>query len=227
MAVNPDVGWSYGYLPNEWANMSAAERARVKAMQPAVGSTNTPSSSAPTGIGAIGAAAGFQPYSGTTGLSGTMGIAAPAADTGAAADTGGAVSGYAAPVTRRLDTAPEWLAYLSALGLEESMARADVDRMRGLYQSEAARLKQDLVPQYQQQRRGIAGALETRGMARSGEYLRRLAENRAQQGRQQAGIEANLAGQVSGLESQLAQKMGSLASQRAQQEMTLRSQGYA
>lgn len=141
-------------------------------------------------------------------------------------DTTGYAAAPAAMPTRNLATAPEWLAYLSALGLEESMARADVDRMRGLYQSEAARLKQDLVPQYQQQRRGIAGSLETRGMARSGEYLRRLAENRAQQGRQQAGIDANLAGQVSGLESQLAQKMGSLASQRAQQEMTLRSQGY-
>jgi hypothetical protein len=56
-------------------------------------------------------------------------------------------SSYAAPPARQLGTAPEWLAYLSALGLEESMARADVDRMRGLYQSEAQRLKQDLVPQ--------------------------------------------------------------------------------
>ncbi len=135
-------------------------------------------------------------------------------------------TGYAAPPARQLSTSPEFQAYLSALGLEEMQARADVDRMRGLYQSEAARLKQDLVPQYGQQRRGIAGSLEARGMARSGEYLRRLAENRAAEGRQRAGIDANLAGQVSQLESQLAQRMGSLASQRAQQELSLRSQGY-
>lgn len=179
-----------------------------------------------TGVGPIGYAAGFRPIVSAPAVpAGFQGL--PPQDTAAPVDnTTYDTTGYAAPVTRNLATAPEWLAYLSALGLEESMARADVDRMRGLYQSEAARLKQDLVPQYQQQRRGIAGSMETRGMARSGEYLRRLAENRAMQGRQQAGIEANLAGQVSGLESQLAQKMGSLASQRAQQEMTLRSQGY-
>ena len=210
MAVNPDVGATYGYSPEAWAAMTSSQRAAIKA-----------------GVGGIGAKAGFQaaPVSAPT-------LTSPPVDTTAAPvnnttyDTTGYAAAPAAMATRDLATAPEWLAYLSALGLEESMARADVDRMRGLYQSEAARLKQDLVPQYQQQRRGIAGALETRGMARSGEYLRRLAENRAQQGRQQAGIDANLAGQVSGLESQLAQKMGSLASQRAQQEMTLRSQGY-
>lgn len=222
MAVNTDVGWSYGYLPNEWANMSPEERARVKAMQPTVAAPKMPATSAPSGVGTFGAAAGFRPYNGTVGSE----MAAPAADVGAGDTGSGNYGGYASAPARRLDTAPEWLAYLSALGLEESMARADVDRMRGLYQSEAARLKQDMVPQYQQQRRGIAGALETRGMARSGEYLRRLAENRAAQGRQQAGIDANLAGQVSGLESQLAQKMASLASQRAQQELSLRSQGY-
>ena len=195
-----------------------------------------------TGAGPIGTAAGMRPTSSSRsadiaaqlaakGLQfngvDVVPISAPAAMAPPQEDTSYDMTGYAAPApTRRLDTAPEWLAYLSALGLEESMARADVDRMRGLYQSEAARLKQDLIPQYQQQRRGIAGSLETRGMARSGEYLRRLAENRAMQGRQQAGIEANLAGQVGQLESQLAQRMGSLASQRAQQELSLRSQGY-
>jgi hypothetical protein len=159
-----------------------------------------------------------------------QGFSAPTAPAAPAApepmDYGDYGPSYAAPVTRPLATSPEWLAYLSALGLEESQARADVDRMRGLYQSEAERQKQDLVPQYGQQRRGITGSLEARGMARSGELLRRLAESRAAEGRQRTGIEANLAGQVGQLESQLAQRMGSLSSQRAQQELALRSQGY-
>lgn len=175
-----------------------------------------------TGIGPIGAAAGFR-YGAPTVPAGFQGL--PPAEP-AAAEEPNYMSTYAAPPARQLSTSPEFQAYLSALGLEEMQARADVDRMRGLYQSEAARLKQDLVPQYGQQRRGIAGSLEARGMARSGEYLRRLAENRAAEGRQRAGIDANLAGQVSQLESQLAQRMGSLASQRAQQELSLRSQGY-
>lgn len=193
---------------------------------------------ATSSIGAVGKAAGMRPATGTTDRSADMqaqldalGLtfngrdvvpieqAAPAAPAPPSAPE-------AAPITRPLATSPEWLAYLSALGLEESQARADVDRMRGMYQSEAQRLKQDLTPQYGQQRRGITGSLEARGMARSGELLRRLAESRAAEGRQAAGIEANLAGQVGQLESQLAQRMGSLASQRAQQELALRAQGY-
>jgi len=110
--------------------------------------------------------------------------------------------------------------------MEEQQYRADVDKTRGLYQSDAERQKQDLVPVYGQSRRGIAGSLESRGMARSGELLRRQAENRAQEGRQRAGIDSTLAGQTSGLESQLAQKMLSLGTQRAEREMSMRSQGY-
>lgn len=209
MPVNPDVGAQYGYTAKQWAAMTPAERDYYKSG----GST-----------GSFGAAAGI-----SGGTSTAVPAAAPMSATygmdTTAPDTGG-YSLSAAPATRDLATAPEWLAYLSALGLEESQARADVDRMRGLYQSEAERLKQDLVPQYGQQRRGITGSLESRGMARSGELLRRLAENRAAEGRQRAGIESNLAGQVGTLESQLAQRLGSMASQRAQQEMALRAQGY-
>ena len=210
MAVNPNVGAQYGYSAAQWAAMTPTQRDAIK-----------------SGVGGIGAAAGFQSTSTTPSVpAGFTGL--PPADTTAPADTGVVDYGtsYAAPVTRPLATSPEWQAYLSALGLEEMQARADVDRTRGLYKSEADRLKQDLVPQYGQQRRGIAGSLEARGMSRSGEMLRRLAENRAMEGRQRAGIESNLAGQVGQLESQLAQKMGSMASQRAQQELTLRSQGY-
>lgn len=230
MAVNTDVGWQYGYLPWQWEAMSPAQRAQIKAQNtvnpsPSSGVAMGPSSNTVAGIGPIGAAAGFQPAPSSSSVpAGFTGL--PPADNGAS-DTGmtGGTASYAAP-TRQLSTSPEWQAYLSALGLEEMQARADVDRMRGLYTSEAERLKQDLVPQYGQQRRGISGSLEARGMARSGELLRRLAENRAQEGRQRAGIESNLAGQVGQLESQLAQKMGSMASQRAQQELSLRSQGY-
>lgn len=140
--------------------------------------------------------------------------------------SGSGSGGYAAAPTRLLNESPEWLAYLNALNLEEQQYRADVDKTRGLYQSDAERQKQDLVPVYGQSRRGIAGSLESRGMARSGELLRKLAENRAQEGRQRSGIDANLAGQTLGLESQLAQKMLSLGTQRAEREMSMRSQGY-
>jgi hypothetical protein len=199
----------YGYSGAAWAAMTQAQRDAIMSG---------------VSTGNVGGNAGFQMPS--------TNLAPPAVDaaTGAApVDNLYSPSAQQATIsapTRQLNTAPEWLAYLSALGLEQSQAQSDTDRMRAMYQSEADRLKQDIVPQYGQQRRGIAGSLETRGMARSGEMLRKLAENRAAQGRQTAGIEAGLGNQIGTLESQLAQKMAGLNSQRAQQELSLRGQGY-
>ena len=151
----------------------------------------------------------------------------PYADTTGGTTDGGS-GGYATALEppKLLAESPEWLAYLNALGLEENQYRADIDKTRALYQSDAERQKGDLTPVYNQSRRGIAGSLESRGMSRSGELLRRLAENRGQEGRQRAGIDATLAGQTSGLESQLANKLMELNRSKAQQELQLKSQGY-
>lgn len=141
--------------------------------------------------------------------------------------SGSGSTSYGTTGTQRvLAESPEWLAYLNALNMEEQQFRADIDKSRALYQSDAERQKQDLVPVYGQSRSGIAGSLESRGMARSGELLRRLAQNRAQEGRQRSGIDASLAGQNLGLEQQLAQKILSLGTQRADREMSMRAQGF-
>jgi outer membrane murein-binding lipoprotein Lpp len=137
----------------------------------------------------------------------------------------GAGAGYIPP-QRELASSPEWLAYLNALGVQEQALRADTDKMRGLYQSDAQRQLQELPAGYIQQRRGITGSMEGRGMARSGEFLRRLAENRATQGRAESAVNAQLGFQVGSLESQLAQKLVDLNTSRAQQEATMRANGY-
>lgn len=134
--------------------------------------------------------------------------------------------GGGAMPARRLNESPEWLAYLNALGLEEAQFRADIDRQRGFLQSEGQRQTEDLKPQYDIQRRGIAANQEARGMTRSGEQLKKLAENRANEGRQVAGIQAQMAGQIGTLESQLAQRLIDINSRKASQELSLRSQGY-
>ena len=139
---------------------------------------------------------------------------------------GGGGGGYQAPPRRELASSPEWLAYLNALGLEENTFRADIERQRGVVASDADRQIADLKPQYAQQRRGITGSLESRGMLRSGEFTRKLAESRAGEGRAQGGIRAGLTSQLSGLESSLANKMIDLGARRAQQELSMRGQGY-
>lgn len=139
---------------------------------------------------------------------------------------GGGYGGYTPPPRPELASSPEWLAYLNALGLEENQFRADVDRQRATAKLAAEQQIAGLGPQYDIQRRNITGSLESRGMARSGEKARRLADSRAAQGQQTSSIQSALTQQLSGLESNLAQRLIDIGSRRADRELQLRSQGY-
>ena len=140
--------------------------------------------------------------------------------------TGSSSGGTALEAPKLLAESPEWLAYLNALNFEESQFRSDIDKQKALYTSESERQLTDLPAGYQSQRRGISGSMESRGMSRSGEFLRRLAENRAQQGRAEGAIKGQLAFQTGSLESQLAQKLLDINARKAQQELQMRGQGY-
>lgn len=146
-------------------------------------------------------------------------------DTGSPADGGGGYGSGAAP-RRELASSPEWLAYLNSLGLEENQFRADIDRQRQLAKSAAEFQIGDLGRQYTKSRSSLEGSLSSRGLAGSGEDLRRQAENRASQGAAEGTVQQGLSGQLGGLESQLAQKLIDLGSRKAAQELQLRTQGY-
>lgn len=146
-------------------------------------------------------------------------------DSGGGGYDGGGYGGGNLP-PRQLATSPEWLAYLNALGLEESQFRADIDRQRAFAKSAAEQQLLGLVPQYDKQRRGIAHGSEAAGMSRSGGLLKGLADSRASQGRDESNINQALGSTLSGLESQLAQRMMDLGARKAQQELSLRASGY-
>jgi hypothetical protein len=131
-----------------------------------------------------------------------------------------------APPRPQLASSPEWLAYLNSLGLQQDQFTADIQRQRGVAQAAAAQQAADITAQGPQERRNITGGLETRGMARSGQLVRTLAEQRAGEGRRQAAVQSGLAQNLSQLESQLSNKMIELGAKRADQELSLRSQGY-
>ena len=141
---------------------------------------------------------------------------------------GGSASTFAEPApTRELATSPEWLAYLSQLGLEETQFRGDIEKQRGMASAVADQQLGDIAFTGTGERRNIAGGLESRGMARSGQFVRTLAEQRAREGRQSSNVQLGLANTVSGLESSLANKLMELASRRAQQELSMRASGYS
>jgi hypothetical protein len=149
-------------------------------------------------------------------------------DTGGYEDGGGYSSGGGGGSLppRQLASSPEWLAYLNALGLEEGMFRADIDRQRSLAKSAAEFQLAGLEPQYKAQRGQIAHRSESAGMERSGGFLKGLADSRARQGQDQSAINFGLGSTLSGLESNLAGKLMDLNARRAQQELSLRSAGY-
>ena len=219
------VGWEtygrqYGLTQEQWDAIPQAQKDAIKAGGPASADIARSYASSPslgmgggTGSSAITYGAAPETYS------------EPTYDDGSGSGSYSGGGGAVAPM-RVLAESPEWLAYLNALDLEQNQFRADIDKQKALYQSESDRQLQDLPVGYQQQRRGISGSMETRGMSRSGEFLRKLAENRASQGRAEGAIKGQTAFQMGSLESQLAQKLMSLQSQKAQQELQLRSQGY-
>jgi hypothetical protein len=135
---------------------------------------------------------------------------------------------YTRPLDTRpvLESSPEWMAFINALGLEKNQFASDIARREALARQAAKFQVDSLKPQYDQQRRGIAGSAESRGVARSGQFQRTLAESRAGQGRQTTGIQQALQSSISDYESQLAQKRLSLDSQQQQQRATMLAGGY-
>lgn len=126
-----------------------------------------------------------------------------------------------------LDSSPEWLAYINALGLQKNQFAADVARQEAIARQAQEFKINALKPQYEEQRRGLTSRAEGRGInSTSGVFQRQLAVNRANQGTQESAIRQATAAQLSNLESQLAQKNLDLEAQRQQQRASMLSAGY-
>ncbi len=125
-----------------------------------------------------------------------------------------------------LEASPEWKAYLNALGLEKNQFAADIARQEAQARAAAQFQTEGLKPQYDQQRRGITGNAESRGMSRSGQLQRGLAENRAAEGRQTTGIQQALQSAIGNLEGSLANKNVNLETQQQQQRASMLAAGY-
>ncbi len=134
--------------------------------------------------------------------------------------------GTVAAPTKVIETSPEWLAYINALGLQKDQFAADIARQREIAGGNFAFARAGVEPQYALQRRNITSSAEGRGMLRSGQLQRDLATSRGAENRDYSGIYQNLTNTLSDLQSQLAAKNVDLASQRAQQYGTLLGSGY-
>lgn len=127
---------------------------------------------------------------------------------------------------------PSYLAYRAALGLESSTAVARLRAAQDTARRQAALNVADVQQQGVDSRRNITGNMESRGLTFSGERLKNLARQRAAEGRQTAGIQANLGGYLSDLDYQVAQQQAGSAADIARRGLAtadssqLRAQGY-
>lgn len=102
-----------------------------------------------------------------------------------------------------LGTSPAYLAFLREVGIEDALDRSDtqgdIDRL--------IRRRDRALPEIAEEggfaREGISGAMEDRGIYRSGEHEVALARQRAREGRTVAGLEAETAESVDDLRSRL------------------------
>lgn len=227
-------GWEHygqqaGYTQKQWDALPQQKKDEIKRFidglggGPSVGGgLGAVAGGAQQGIG--GAAQGAVNYAGAPPQQGGEVHTADGGYDGGSDNYGGGGSPYVAP--RPLATSPEWLAYLNALGLEESQFRADIDKQRAFAKSAADFQMQGIGPEFDKQRRGISGVMGARGLSSSGEKHRRFAENQAEEGRARTGVTMGLGQTLAGLESQLANKMMDLGARKANQELSLRSSGY-
>lgn len=118
------------------------------------------------------------------------------------------------------------LAYMRALGFEEADAQREVAGKIEQTQQKFAMEKPRVLDQGKQQREGIAGGFESRGLLKSGAYATANARALGDEQHQLGTMTAGLAEDVGGLESQLAQQIASMRRQQAERLLAVGGQQY-
>lgn len=109
-----------------------------------------------------------------------------------------------APAAASLSEDPAWLAYMRALGYEQS----DAERIAAQRSNEVRRRYALLLPELQMagenQRTAISGGMESRGIYRSGEHEMALARQRAAEQQQLGSMGSEQTAALGGIEGDLA-----------------------
>ena len=108
----------------------------------------------------------------------------------------------------------------------QEYARADRDRGISNAYSLRDRLLGELTPQYEQQREGISGSHEARGVGQSGALESALARNRGNEATRRTGIGQEAGFRVGEYEAALARQLADIDSKRASSRLDFISRGY-
>lgn len=143
---------------------------------------------------------------------------------GGAGLAGGSAGIGAGPAS--LGANPAYLAFLRALGAEESDLRASGASRIDLLNRELSRRLPEISFAGEEARRNIAGNMEARGLYRSGETEKGLSRQRYAEGQATSSLEGTTADQVAAVNSELQRRLSEIARQRAEQTLTSAGQSY-
>lgn len=118
---------------------------------------------------------------------------------------------------------PAYLALLRASGLTDSIATSDAARRREAVNTALGLQTDDLNATGEQERRAVATSQEGRGVFRSGETLRRTADQESSQARRRSGIELAASGQLGDIEHNLVSQLAGTQVRGAELGLTLGS----
>jgi hypothetical protein len=112
--------------------------------------------------------------------------------------------------------------------MDRSSERAgqEFGRRAGQIASQRDRLLANLVPQGEQEREGIQGGLEARGLFGGGQMAEHVARQRANEGRRSSGIQADAAMQYGDQAAQMAQQQADIDRRRAETRLEYLSRGF-
>jgi hypothetical protein len=127
---------------------------------------------------------------------------------------------------RDLATDPGWLALQAEMDREGQLYGAQAQRSSGLVTSNRDRLLADLIPRGEQERTGIEGGMEARGLFGGGQMEEHLARQRANEAQRGTTIQSEAAARLSDIEGQLAMQQAEIERRRAETRADYLSRGY-
>ena len=111
---------------------------------------------------------------------------------------------------------PVYSAFLSNLGFQEDTAKRRAEEAQTTLTGQAEVGREDLAIGQERSQRGVSSVLENRGLTRSGEHERRLAEGQQDYLRRLSAFESGVAGQSAGIQASLEDQLADLQMRDAQ-----------
>lgn len=138
----------------------------------------------------------------------------------------GPSGGYAMPNFGRVEDSPEWAALNAELDRMGGLQSAEAQRQKGIATAERDRLLTELTMRGDVERKGVEGAMETRGLYYSGETQENLARQRQNELSRSTAISTGAATRIGDIEAQLAMQQAELSRKRAEARASFVERGY-